>query len=127
VIDRDSGLREKGLTSVTIPSSVIVIGEKAFEDNRLTGIIIPDSVITIGGSAFSSNRLTSVFIGDGVTSISNMAFYSNENLRSITIGSNVRWNEYWSPHGFDNNYNNNNRRAGTYTYDGSKWNYSPRR
>ena len=40
----------------------IVIGNKAFTDNKLTSITIPNSVTTIGEKAFSNNNLTSVII-----------------------------------------------------------------
>jgi hypothetical protein len=129
VIDRDSGLREKGLTSVTIPSSVIIIGDYAVQNNRLTSVIVPDSVTSIGREAFSNNPFTSVFIGDGVTSIGSYAFNSNS-LRSVTIGANLslyQYNPSFSYY-FDFAYGDNNRRAGTYTSnDGQNWNYSPRR
>jgi hypothetical protein len=43
----------RGLTSVTIPSSVISIGEKAFDGcSGLTSVTIPSSVISIGFLAF---------------------------------------------------------------------------
>ena len=42
-----------GLTSVTIPGSVISIGDDAFQDcTGLTGVIIPRSVTSIGAQAF---------------------------------------------------------------------------
>jgi len=147
-IDSSSGLREKGLTSVKIPSSVTIIGKDSFSRDLLTSVTIPDSVTSIGREAFSSNRLTSVFIGnsvssiggdafsnnsltsvtipDNVTSIGSSAFYSND-IRSVTIGANVSVGD-WFPNSFSSAYNNNNRKAGTYTYSGNnKWNYSTRR
>ena len=54
-----------GLTSITIPNSVISIGRSAFADcSNLTSIEIPNSVTTIGRSAFSDcSALTSVTVG----------------------------------------------------------------
>jgi hypothetical protein len=127
-IDRDSGLREKGLTSVKIPSSITIIGREAFYKNLLASVTIPDSVTSIGEYAFRENRLTSAFIGNSVTSIGGSAFYDNS-LSSFTIGANVslEGNEYggtslgtWNRNSV---YINNGRRAGTYAWDGSKWVY----
>jgi len=127
-IREDSGLRNKGLTSVKIPSSVTIIENSAFSFNLLTSVTIPDSVTSIGGNAFYSNRLTSVFIGDSVISIQSYAFRDNDTLRSVTIGANVRFDgDSFSNGRFDRDYTNNSSRTGTYTYSGNNWNYSTRR
>jgi TolB-like protein len=127
VIDRDSGLREKALMSVKMPSSLITIGDSAFSQNRLTSVIIPDSVTTIGRFAFSQNLLTSVYIGDGVTSLEYGTF-DNDTLRNFSICANVEFGSYDTPLGRGSNaYRDNNRKAGTYTYDGRNWTYSARR
>ena len=59
------------ITSVTIPSSVKVIGPSSFAYcSKLTSVVIPDSVTTIGYMAFHScGSLESVTIGKGVTRI----------------------------------------------------------
>ena len=75
------------LTSVTIPSSVIIIMAYAFTSCKgLTSVTIPSSVITIGYAAFADcTRLTSVTIPSSVTSIGSSAFQSCTSLTSVTV------------------------------------------
>ena len=76
-----------GLTSVTIPNSVIVIGDNAFRScSGLTSVDIPNSVTSIGDFAFEGCiGLTSVTIPNSVTSIGIQAFSSCSGLTSVTI------------------------------------------
>jgi hypothetical protein len=93
------------LTSVTIPSSVTSIKDGAFLNSRLTSVTIPSSVTSIGDGAFRDNRLT-----------------------SVTIGANVRLRIAVFPNGFDDFYDRNGTKAGTYTYNEStkQWSFRAR-
>ena len=75
------------LTSVTIPNSVLVIGNNTFSDgaNNITSVTIGSGVKEIGEEAFSSCRsLTTVTIPKNVESIGENAFYGCSGLTSIT-------------------------------------------
>ncbi|MBR2866650.1 MAG: leucine-rich repeat protein, partial [Alistipes sp.] len=73
------------LESVTIPSSVKIIGNNAFYGcSNLINITIPDSVTSIGDFAFDScSNLKSVTIGNSITSIRDYAFFDCNNLTSV--------------------------------------------
>lgn len=79
------------LISVTIPESVITIGNDAFGGCAgLTSMTIPESVTTIGNGAFSGcTGLTSMTIPSSATSIGERAFSGCSGLTSVTIGSGV--------------------------------------
>ena len=120
------------LTSVIIPDSVKEIGSHAFYENNLTSVTISTNITSIEIWTFYGNRLTSVIIPSNVTSIGSMAFCNNK-LTSITIGANVTMGNiyhdgggYTINNGFDNDfddfYNLNGKRAGTYTYTNGRWN-----
>lgn len=58
VVSIEAGaLRSKGLTAVTIPSSITTIGNGAFAGNKLTSIEILPAVVFVGSGAFAGNPL----------------------------------------------------------------------
>ena len=54
----DEALRLKGLTSVSIPSTVSSIGYRAFTGNTLSGISLPSGLTNLGNEAFRNNSIT---------------------------------------------------------------------
>ena len=81
-----------GLKEVTIPNSVMYIGNDAFLDcTGLISVNIPGSVIYLCSGAFKGcTGLTSITIPDSVTSINRYAFYGCTGLTSITIPDSVK-------------------------------------
>lgn len=78
------------LTSVTIPRSVIEIGDSAFYNCALTNVNIPNSVTKVGISAFEECRwLTDVIIGNAVTTLGQRAFYNCEALSSVNLPASI--------------------------------------
>lgn len=57
--------RGMGITSVTLPSNLKIVGNIAFINNNLSSLVIPKSVTEIGYGAFANNKLQTVkFEGD---------------------------------------------------------------
>ena len=87
-----------GLSSITIPNSVISIKSGAFQYCKsLTSITIPNSVTSVGSYAFDGCvGLTSLTIGNSVTNIGGNAFRGCSSLTFITIPNSVKSIEYYA-------------------------------
>ena len=75
----------KGLTTVSIGSSVTSIGGHAFMDcTGLKSVNIPNSTITIGISAFQNCiGLTSITFGNSVVSLGDLVFWGCPGLKEV--------------------------------------------
>lgn len=81
----------RGLTSISLPESVISIGGDAFSYcDRLTRINLPHGLTSIGDSAFNyCSSLTSISLPHGLTSIGIGAFGNCSSLTSISLPESV--------------------------------------
>ena len=82
-----------GLTSITLPSTLISIGESAFfHCSGLTSITLPSTLISIGENAFNgcSSLTGELLIPEGVTSIEIGTFNGCSSLSSLTLSSTLK-------------------------------------
>lgn len=88
----DSTFYSKGLETVSIPSTVVTIGNDAFASNKdIREVSITNGVKTIGSGAFAEcSSLLKVTIASTVTSIGSEAFYNCSSLSGIKIPDSVK-------------------------------------
>ncbi|MDE7353008.1 MAG: leucine-rich repeat domain-containing protein [Acetatifactor sp.] len=77
--------------NVSVPDTVEVIGEGAFEENKnVELVVLPNSVKRIEGYAFwGCDRLDTVVLGKGLTQVEEFAFAGCKGLKQMTIPANV--------------------------------------
>ena len=76
-----------GLSSISIPQSVKVIGGAAFENTNLSVVSFPDSLISIENGAFSYTPLTSIELPNSLQYLSGFSFCSQ--LTEVVIPESV--------------------------------------
>ena len=101
---------ENGITSVVIPSSVTVIGYKAFwgasanplslvTRGSLTSVTLASGLTSISGYAFASQpALTSLTIPNTVTTVGPYAFRHDTTLASVNLGTGLTSLGDWAFH-----------------------------
>ena len=77
---------------VTIPDTVEVVGESAFENNqKVQFVVIPKSVKRLGAYVFwGCNNLEEVVLGKGLTTVDEYSFAGCTGLKQITIPENIQ-------------------------------------
>lgn len=78
-------------TNVSVPDTVEIVGEGAFEDNtRVELVVLPNSVKRIEAYAFwGCDNLDTVVLGRGLTEVGDYAFAGCKGLEQMSIPSNV--------------------------------------
>lgn len=77
---------------ITLPSSLVKIGYRAFAENGLEGeIVIPEGCLDIGGEAFAQARITKLTLPSRLEVINQRAFGSLHNLTQVTIPKYVNY------------------------------------
>jgi hypothetical protein len=73
------------LENISLPSTLISIGDNAFADTNLSIVNIPEGVKTIGAGAFTHSKLKSVSLPSTLTSIGDGAFSSDTKLKKVVF------------------------------------------
>lgn len=89
--------KKTALTFVSIPSSVTILEDNAFEDCRYIDLVEIHSDVIISKDYKSDDGIVAIFgpqvkeyiLGDEITRIGNHVFYNCSGLQKITIGANV--------------------------------------
>ena len=78
------------VTKITLPHTLLSIGDSAFSFSDLTTIILPPSLTTIGDEAFNNTKLTSITIPNSVCNMAEQAFIYCEKLTSVTVSAGLK-------------------------------------
>ncbi|MFC4368198.1 leucine-rich repeat protein, partial [Citroniella saccharovorans] len=78
-----SAFREKGIEKVTIPETVTLIDDFAFNSNKLTEIKLPSKLEKAGMSAFGNNTIAEVTIPGTLKEIPNGMFSTNLSTKIV--------------------------------------------
>ncbi|MDE6597893.1 MAG: leucine-rich repeat protein, partial [Clostridia bacterium] len=77
----------KGAVNITIPDTVKVIGEGAFENSEITGVTLPSDLKQIPAYAFADSGITAITIPASVTVIGEGAFANCASLATVNFES----------------------------------------
>ena len=77
------------LTNIVLPEGLEAVGDNAFEITGINSIILPNSITNIGEYAFFSTPLVNVSLPQGINEVKKYTFANCMQLTNILIGTNV--------------------------------------
>lgn len=78
------------LASVSLPSTLLTIGNNAFASTALTSVVIPASVTNMGLQTFRNSKITTVTLEDGTgTLASGNGIFEGCDLATVHVGRNM--------------------------------------
>lgn len=89
VINKSAFEKNYNLESVVLPTSLVVIGDGAFENTNISNIELPSNLKSIGKNAFISSKISEIIFPDSLEEIGASAFFNNK-LTDITIPGSVK-------------------------------------
>ena len=91
ILENDCFLKCGFTGELIIPEGVTEIGDRAFEGGKISSVILPGTIKVIGEKAFlGQSRLTDIIIPEGLVSIKMMAFENCSNLKTIVFPSTLQ-------------------------------------
>lgn len=86
----ENAFRNSNIVAVTLPSTISIIGDYAFCQSKLRNISLPSALCEIGNGAFQQcSLLSSIVIPNAVYFMGNYAFKDCSSLETAYIGSSV--------------------------------------
>lgn len=80
---------EKRTQAVTLPETVLVIGENAFMNSCAVSVILSDSLSSVNKQAFACSAIESIVLGDCVTFVDEAAFLNCVNLKTAVLSNSL--------------------------------------
>ena len=132
------------LTNIDLSNLNVFIGRWAFAKNLLINLVLPQNKESLDGYVFYDNKLTSIVLPNNIKFIGQGTFSGNQ-IVMIKIPGNVKlgdeengWYSFTTvgydevnnrfyhieSNPFDKFYIQNGRRAGVYSFNNNRWNYS---
>ena len=84
-VGNDAFYNFTSLENITLPDSVVTIGNNAFANTALSSFILPESLTTIGYYAFEGTKLKEFTLPETLTSVDNSIFKNCTELEEVII------------------------------------------